>query len=360
LTYILGSQPRPGLNNGASVHINLNGDVNSTNNAAFSVLDSFLDERRYVSNLTQKDLQRIDVEFPTADESSNFSKGKLHILLGDKWDWDVMMHEYGHYISSVLSLDKNPGGYHAFNENLGERLSKDVAVRLAWGEGWPTYFAVQTQHEMNMSKLGIPSVGDSHYSDSEDAAIDLDLSSDGEGSLGEDNEVSVMRVLYDLSILHPDKLTANQIWNRLVGAKPANLSEAILSLSNSAPMDEQAFMGSIETKHHVSPSVTNFMLGSALPDDPITLRWTANGGGNSHPNDHFMVRFYDSTMKLILETPTIDSASFTPSDIDWSILKQKNASFFMVAGYNFASPQTGPYFSSLQKIIDITLAQTIR
>jgi hypothetical protein len=121
---------------------------------------------------------------------------------------------------------------HSFDENLEDRLTKDEALRLAWGEGWPTYFAITAQIEMGMASFRIPNVGDTKCSDTEDVQLELDLaSSDGDGSLGEDNEVSVMRVLYDLdqansgtALLPPD------VWKILVNAKPTTFSTALTTI----------------------------------------------------------------------------------------------------------------------------------
>jgi hypothetical protein len=43
------------------------------------------------------------------------------------------MHEYGHFIASSFSHDNSPGGTHSLSES-------DQDVRLAWSEGWATFF----------------------------------------------------------------------------------------------------------------------------------------------------------------------------------------------------------------------------
>jgi hypothetical protein len=51
----------------------------------------------------------------------------------DEFDDFVILHEYGHYLAHVFSRDDSPGGRHG----RGYRLDP----RLAWGEGWATFFA---------------------------------------------------------------------------------------------------------------------------------------------------------------------------------------------------------------------------
>jgi hypothetical protein len=51
----------------------------------------------------------------------------------DEFDDTVIIHEYGHFLARNLSRDDTPGGPHW----LGDR----VDPRLAWSEGWATFFA---------------------------------------------------------------------------------------------------------------------------------------------------------------------------------------------------------------------------
>jgi hypothetical protein len=51
---------------------------------------------------------------------------------GDEYDDSVILHEYGHHVSSTLSKDDNPGGPHW--------VTYDVDPRLAWSEGFATFF----------------------------------------------------------------------------------------------------------------------------------------------------------------------------------------------------------------------------
>jgi hypothetical protein len=50
----------------------------------------------------------------------------------DEWDDAVILHELGHFVASVYSRDDSPGGRHD---------GTAVEPRLAWSEGWASFFA---------------------------------------------------------------------------------------------------------------------------------------------------------------------------------------------------------------------------
>ena len=344
LSYILPSipvTPQPGQ---ADMIIDIKGTSDNRSNAAFSVLDSFIEARAYVSKMSGTELPSIDVEFPTSGSASYFKDGALHILFADKWDWDVTLHEYGHYVSKRFALDDNPRGPHGFDENLSDRLPKGDAVRLAWAEGWPTYFSIAAQLAMNSSRLHIPNVGDSTYSDTEDESIDLPLDSDGNGSLGEDNEVSVMRILFDSAEAQNRLYTNEQIWSLLVAKHPVMLSEAVASIASGSDVARTAAFGAIQSKHKVAPLVDDSSANAAGLNDPPTLVWTPNGGGIKHPNNTFMIDIYDRDMKELVEIPNITTSKYQVPALRWNVIKA-NADKWVVRGSNLDAPTTGPFFS---------------
>jgi hypothetical protein len=348
-TFILPSQVYPNQTAGSTLHADIVGNFTTTNNGAFSVLDSFLGARQFVSKVSHVDLPQVAVEFPTGKSTSFFDGSSLHILFGDKWDWDVTMHEYGHYVSNHFSLDNNPGGSHSFDENLGDRLTKGEALRLAWGEGWPTYFAITAQIEMGMASFGIPNVGDTKYSDTEDVQIELDLaSSDGDGSLGEDNEVSVMRVLYEIgqansgtALLPPD------LWKILVDTKPTTFSTALTAIDTNEDLRGTLLVGTLAGKHRIAPSIIPQSAMNSRPNSSPVFTWNANGGGITHRNNQFILRFYDPSMNMIIHADSIATTSYQPSTEEWKKLKNGGFASWSVTGSNLDDPSSGPYLSGL-------------
>ena len=202
------------------------------NNTAFSVRAGLVIARDAVAELRGGALPAIAVVFP--DDLGSFYDGDaLHLVQPDRFDWDVALHEYGHYVADELNIENNPGGRHSFSENLSDaRGSKVVGTRLAWGEGWPTYFGVSTL--VDHAALGVPTVGDARYQDTEDSNLDVSL--EGRPTLGEDNERTVMNILWDLFDAHDDgrdhvALGAQSVWDTLDAGDPETLSDAYALLS---------------------------------------------------------------------------------------------------------------------------------
>ncbi len=52
----------------------------------------------------------------------------------DEYDDDVILHEFGHFMTHSFSLDVSPGGTHYLNDNTEDE-------RLAWSEGWASFFS---------------------------------------------------------------------------------------------------------------------------------------------------------------------------------------------------------------------------
>jgi hypothetical protein len=344
LSYILLSNAtiiQPGQ---AKLTLDVTGNSDNVSNAAFSVLDALLEGQAYVDKMSHKMLPSIDVEFPTSGSASYFDHGSLHILFFDKWDWDVILHEYGHYVSKTFGLDDNPGGQHFLDENLSDRLPKSEAIRLAWGEGWPTYFSIAAQIGMNSSRLNIPNVGDSVYSDTEDASIELPLDSNGTDSLGEDNEVSVMRILFDAAESAHRFSDDEQIWSILVASHPETLSAAVSSIALQIDLRKNGVFGTIQTTHHVAPLIDESPPRNT--DASPTISWTPNGGGARHRNDNFTIVIYDDDLKELSEISNVKSSPFQIPAPQWKDLNTK-ARTCIVRGSNQDDPPTGPFFSGL-------------
>ena len=84
----------------------------------------------------------------------------------DYASWDVLNHEYGHYICDTLNLCRRfPNEMpHDINENLVDRYGLHDGLELAFSEGLATYFAVASQM-YDTSILHFNGVGDEKYQD---------------------------------------------------------------------------------------------------------------------------------------------------------------------------------------------------
>ncbi|MEO6462830.1 MAG: hypothetical protein ABIP29_07120, partial [Candidatus Eisenbacteria bacterium] len=83
-----------------------------------------------------------------ATDGTYFSAGdnSIHLRGGEGYDDTVIGHEQGHYVSSNWSNDDNPGGAHVIGDNFQD-------LRLAWSEGFATFFASATRRAFGRAPL---------------------------------------------------------------------------------------------------------------------------------------------------------------------------------------------------------------
>jgi hypothetical protein len=345
---------------GTALTVNLTGDSNEINDQAFSVLEAITYAQHYVTALGVS-LDAISVNFPVDGGAvcggpvSCFkaTDPSLNILLFDRWDWDVAIHEYGHYVSRTVHIDQNPGGTHYINAHLEDYYDKGVAVRLAWGEGWPTFFSISAQNALNLKALKIPYVGDTHYTDTEDTTLDEDLASQSpDESVGEDNELSVSRILFYLFGGLPAShgsfhLSDKAIWTALTLQPISTLADSWSALTGKQTVSATASIGSVFAEHLAAPSLVQPIDGVAIDDEPISFSWKAKGAAESHPNLKFRFYLLDDNWKTIIDSGDLSTMSYKPSKTQWDELRKVQTSTFrwVVSGMNSDMPVTGPYSS---------------
>ena len=175
-----------------TIHADLSGTMSidvsigeSVDWGACSVFQHIVHGWRLTKQQLGINLNKVVVLWPSS--YSNFSD-TIRVLQGDRWDRDVLLHEYGHFIDQQYNLTKTPGGSHYFDENLSNRYDKETANKLAWGEAWATFFAVAIQYiETN----------DSYYDDTEDINMHVNL----DGPIkhpGTDCHAAVAAILWDM------------------------------------------------------------------------------------------------------------------------------------------------------------------
>ncbi|HYF44685.1 MAG TPA: hypothetical protein VD926_00650 [Acidimicrobiales bacterium] len=329
---------------GDELTVDLTANNTEDNNTAFSVRAALVIGTDQVAQLDGEALPEIPIRYP--DPRGSFYDGdEVHVLGTDWFDWDVLLHEFGHYIADSLDIEQNPGGPHSLSANLSDtRDSKVVGTRLAWGEGWPSFFAVATLAE-DAAALGIPNVGDSRYQDTVDSTIDVSL--EAKATLGEDNERTVMNILWDLYDDHDDgrdqiALGAQRIWNRLDARDPYNLSRAYAVLS---PNKSWVRVNCVFTDMNVAPRVDGPSPTPAPgPNAPPTIRWR-RGNGGTHRNDEFSIVFRSADEELLHNTGFRTGQSYTPSAGAWREIRALSGGEVRVSvvGRQTHAPATGPY-----------------
>ncbi len=346
------------------------------------------------------------VDFPGASANGAFfsSTGDIHLNIGQNFgfDWDVLLHEFGHYVQFLNGTLVGIGGQHFITgNNTGNNcalssngvctlprnppLTKDEGTRLAWGEGWPTFFGTNLQLAVNAASFGAPTAGDTRYDDTaNDFGVDLDDNTDLRRGRGEDNELSVQRALWDLSdgtndesdaislgtdlvlrvSLHPAKpVTLSQYWNLLLPQLPATSAADLIA--------QQIRAGAALGDHAISPVATAPADFTPVEETtpPPTFTWNTQGAGGS-PNpiasygpsyllNRFNVKFFTggfttlvfTSPEIVTNGSTAQTASYTPSPADWALIKAAGRVLWTVEGRaDNPAPTSGIYSSEARTL----------
>lgn len=293
----------------------------------------------------------VDVIWPNGDDGS-FYDGDVQIEQDDRWDWDTVHHEYGHYVMDELDIEDNPGGPHNIGDCIADvRGSKSEGLRLAWGEGWPTFFGTSGQQVLNMASLNVPRVGDTSYQDFEDGSLQYDLEAQDNNGLGEDNEVAVQRLLWDLFDGNNDSRDAisrsdQTMWSAVDGADPETLSGGWGALRSGQSNGNQILMGEIASDHFIGPRLISPAAGTIVSPSNANFSWNRNVGcSTTFDGDSFDLVFFDATtFAPLLTVPGLatPSASLTPAQVA-TLIASGHEVLWAVEGRNTSSPASGSY-----------------
>lgn len=332
------------------------------NNDSNSVFQAGTRIAGYIANdVEAAALPQVALTWPNGG-SGSFYDGKVQIEQDDRWDWDTVHHEYGHYVMDELNIDDNPGGAHNIGDCAAQvRASKDEGNRLAWGEGWPTYFGTSGQAEFNMAALGVPRVGDTSYQDLEDGSVVYSLESQDSNGRGEDNEVAVQRLLWDLYDGNNDgrdtvSRSDNDIWNAIKGAAgaPHLLSTYWTALRAGQSSSVDLLMGEIASDHQIGPRQVAPADGAVISPSNRQLSWQADVGcPSSYGGDSFDLRFFNqASLAPLLTIPGINTTSYELSLAELATLAGATHNVvWAVEGRNGMAPATGPYLGENRAVI---------
>ena len=299
-------------------------------------------------------LPQVDIVWPNGDTLS-FYDGQVKIEQPDRWDWDTVHHEFGHYVQDQLNIEDNPGGEHNFGDCISDKHGDDKSEgnRMAWAEGQATYIGTSGQADANMAALGVPRVGDVLYEDLEDGSLSYSLDTQDSNGEGEDNETAVQRLLWDLFDNNSDSRDAISrsglsIWNAVKGAagSPHILSHYWQALVSGQSDQDKILMGEIASDQKIGPRLSSPVQGAAVSPSNRNFSWQALVGcPASYSGNSFALRFFSATtFAPILTVPGIGTTSTTLSLSDLAtIAATEHNVLWGVEGSHTPSPATGPY-----------------
>jgi len=306
---------------------------------AFATHDMYITPMRYTNNLTLSGSGAtpfsVPVKFPIPGDSTFYdgTTEQVSHLEGDRFDWDVAGHEYGHGVAKKNGFQQGVGGFHSAAANLRfERGPGSMATtgapdydfkqtsQLAFGEGFATYFSLVAQRVIGTP--GNQRSNDTLYHDNDDAngtglgtAASIETNGAAFTSLGEDSEGSVQRILWDLydnanEAADRDRVTLGHaaVWNKINTNNVVTLNQFWGELETGASVKNKIDYGAIFEAHNVSPQPDDATAPVIVDErDPSPKfiwknpigRATATAALEKELLDSFTVLFFDSLFNQI-------------------------------------------------------------
>ena len=346
---------------------------------AFGVHDALFSAHRYattVRGLPTLTPKGITVNFPNGEAGSYYTPSKKEIALAAKSvnAWDVIHHEYAHFLQDIDDLDDSPGGEHFLNTSNIPTRGKGPGTKVAWGEGLATYIGIASQF---VAKDHVPAILTTKDTDF-DSLNALDSSKSFSSSLdnndedhadGEGDEVAVSRILWDLAdsgaedygegqadlielghktlyeILNTkitDLETLDDMWDYFFD-NPADLGVA------GSADKARAALGAVFQEYSVSP--IPFLIETAFntTKDLPEFKWFRNNDG-AHDKFQIIVFNEDFTKKLLTHDVVGDVTSYKLTFVQLADLIDSGVTDFrlIISGTDSAAPETGAYWSGPQ------------
>lgn len=315
---------------------------------AFSVHTGLVWIAWYAGELAGLTPSQLPVMFPAMQSGMDASDVSMGLVRLDRYDWDLIFHEYGHYVALIHGLMRTPGGFHKATLNMwAERGDKSEGLRLAWGEGWATFFSIAGQTSAGLISLGVPNVGDIRYTDTEDSMTDysLEVGDDAGPGLGEDNELSVMTFMWDLfdgqnEGLDKTAFTDSYLFNVLRQVGVETLGDTWEAIADGADDEGKAEIGGALSQARVAPELLEPSDNIEAGATPPTFKWKKHGAGTPNPlNDFRIVFFKNDFSSKILEKELGDVDTYTPTAPEWTTVLEGDAIVkWVVQGRNTVSP----------------------
>lgn len=305
----------------------------TTAGGAFSVNDAYYTGATAATTLRGAP-QTVDIIFPGTTTSYFRSMNKIEVINDDRWDWDILLHEYAHFLTADRpggdNFGNSPGGDHNFNVSMisyqqinsvgcnGGICSKDEGLRLGWREGLATWLAIgleSTAQAAGTLPAIAPPANDTFYDDTIDVpSIHIDVeATNGSTNAGEANESSVMRILWDMA-----DAAANEAFDTInLGIKGVyDLLKSIPGVDRLGKVWDKVFdtssaalraaYGAIFEEYNVAPQPTGGVIGKTISTSELpTFRWKA---GNNGANDSFNLIILDEQLAQQVLGISLDGA----------------------------------------------------
>lgn len=348
---------------------------------SFCLLDAITTGALYTTAMSGATPDQVTVRYPWSGALTNHYNpvnGNIHILEESGTSWDIVLHEYGHYVSDVygiypfIAMDHDPSQNlitYAY-ENWVSLQPKYDGCALAWQEGWATYFSVSSQIQQSAQNLTIDGVGNLFFNYQ---SIEVNDSTDYEKrSKGEAHEFAVARALWDMADIQGTTYGASDgdligfgfatVWKYSVESGADTFSKFMQSVYSRYINTSTIYrnLGHLMEDHDIAAE----LLTTPATLDQITINWEPAYTGNHVANSYYleiydlnMVILHRASLGTISTVNGVSGISYTLSGDVWNIICTQFGSGIYIRIKTV--PQeldhaTGPYYSYTRKLIPNT------
>lgn len=403
--YVYTSSIYRGVETGDTITIDANIAYNPNNmtNCAFSIAQGLIvSEKHYLASTNNRPTTMLKVWFPVvpagvtqflewvnaqfnhaidkvlvaADELAFCYRYLMGLGRGNFDEWDVVMHEYGHFVEHNMQTYGinliehclyNPRHHWGDDAISAHDNNKRYGTELAWSEAWATVFSIISQHyyieNYDSSILNIYGAGDNNYTGWDLENMDLNLYQNNVMIGGEADEYALIHLIWDIYDNSGTNETFDvmsstiQIWWTLTTQPMAyTLSDVVQTIDETYFVYRDS-LGKLLEYYKVAPqnlivnfiSVNNNILTSS---SSIWIGWDA-GGNHTSKNSSYEVRVCNSSGTILWQSGIIDFefliiAGQGLKEIRNLLSRQNTTLYLCVVGFNNGSTSTGPYMTGLR------------
>lgn len=358
------------------------------------------------------------VIFDRQSGTSSYNGSDINMLLADRYDWDVIAHEFGHAIADETNaIDTNTGGPHDgsnqydYMANTSTFHNKPKSLELAISEGFGTWFGGALMQNPSAKYNGkFQNIGDGKYDDTEDANVAENFEQNtATAYFGEDTENALYRLLWDIMDSNNEansrascptckdsvSLNLNGLWAVLNGSKISNIIEFYEKLldkqyntkvsdllkSGENNISDAGLQGALDVSYTFAEFGIAPYLEKPAPKTKLDLlkdkngpefQWSQKKTGTLEGLTDFTLALYTFDKKtLVFKKSDIKANGYTLTEADIKDIKSSIASLSsspssliaVIVGENGINPNSGPYLSNPIEIeihdVDRTLVVAI-
>jgi hypothetical protein len=309
--------------------------MTSPTNAGFAVFDAMYSAATYASTMAINSNTIFTNRTATAFIGSssvlsysytNNESNRIFIRGSQAYSYDTVAHEYGHWLLIAAGI-RQTGMSHQLDQNLRYHTvgaeTAASALAAAFSEGWADYFAVASQSDTGSVPPAIATASGANYVKTyisvsggvyQNYSVNLANGAldTANPSYGEDNEVSVARILYGVD--QANAASGALVWNTVGNSTVHDLSDFWnLLYLNSVTYNTDAFQnnsqrlqyGRILEDNNVAPTDLDvsgngtYSANSPPPTFSFEMPTFGPDGGKGLAFNQFRVQFFNSSNEQI-------------------------------------------------------------